>query len=174
MSAYDQCHKYEANRKKEMAEGQGAVGGLLEQMQSWLPPIKRDVPGFNSAEYGDRPQVPDDVIEDGERLASVVEEYRDREGKPLTYQKEALAALGAALQAADKACQQLFAKVRALADAFQAELVPLRRTLMATVGRTDKDFQKLRAEKAGLPDDDDDPNTPVPPKPVATAVVGTA
>lgn len=183
MNAYDRCHKYEANWKKELAEGKGAIAVLLKQIQSWLPLIKRDVLGFNAAEYGDRPQVPDDVIEDGERLASLVEEWRDAKGNPLAYQKEAVAALGAALQAAakewgeaeaaDKEYQSLAAQVRDFSAAFQKELVPLRRTLMALVGRGDKDFQKLRADRAGQPDEDDDPNVPVPPKAAQTVRLAT-
>lgn len=176
MEAYDRCHKYEANWKKEMREGRGAVAALLKQIQAWIPLVGRDVPGFEGGSYGDRPRVPDDVIEDGTRLAAVIEEFRDAADQPLSYQKEALAGLGTALQAAakewgeaeasDHQYQVLFAAARASAEALQAELVPLRRTLMASVGRSDKDFQKLRAERAGLPDDDDDPNAPTPPAPV--------
>ncbi len=43
---------------------------------------------------------------------------------------------------------------------------------MATAGRQDKAYQKLRAEHAGYPDEDDDPNAPAPPKPVVPAAPG--
>ena len=103
-------------------------------------------------------------------------------GNPLPYQKAALDALTSEVQAAIKEWgeaeaeaaqyQQAFAAVRQMADPLQQDLVTLRRTLMATAGRQDKDYQKLRAERAGYPDEDDDANAPTPPKPVVAAPVG--
>jgi hypothetical protein len=182
IAAYDKTAKYQASWKKEMAEGRSAIAFLVKLMQAWLPLLKRDVPGFNGGIYGDKPDVPDDVIEDGERLLSVIDEFRDNKGNPLTYQKAALDALTPAVQAAikewseaeaaDAEYQRSFADVRALADPLQQDLVALRRSLLATAGRNDKDYQKLRAERAGYPDDDDDPNAPTPPKPVVAAPAG--
>jgi hypothetical protein len=182
IAAYDKAAKYQASWKKEMAEGRSAIASLVKLMQVWLPLLKRDIPGFDGGIYGDKPEVPDDVIEDGERLASVIDEFRDSKGNPLPYQKAALDALTPAVQAAikewgeaegaDKQYQQAFAAVRQMADPLQQDLVTLRRTLMATAGRQDKDYQKLRAEHAGYPDEDDDANAPTPPKPVVAAPAG--
>jgi hypothetical protein len=151
-------------------------------MQTWLPLIKRDIPGFDAGSFGDRPTVPDDVIEDGERLLSVIAEFVDNAGKPLAYQKPALDALTPAVQAAikewseaeaaDREYQGAFAVVRDAAASLQVDLVALRRTLLATVGRSDRDYQKLRAERAGYADEDDDANAPAPPKPVEAAPAG--
>jgi hypothetical protein len=47
--------------------------------------------------------------------------------------------------------------------------VALRRTLVVVVGRSDKDLQKLRVERGGMPDEDDDPNGPPAAKPVEPA-----
>jgi hypothetical protein len=174
--------RFDANWKKEMSEGRNAIALLLKQIQVWAPLLKRDVPGFDGSMYGDQPQVPDDVIEDGERMASVIEEFRDAKGNPLPYQKAALDGFGPALQAAvkewaeaeaaDSEHQRLLASVRGLADDLQTDLIALRRSLLAAVGRSDRDYQKLRAERAGLPDEDDDPNSPAPPKPVVAAGTG--
>ncbi len=182
MATYDKCMKFDATWKKEMSEGRTAIALLLKQIQLWAPLLKRDVPGFNGSTYGDQPQVPDDVIEDGERMASVIEEFRDSKGNPLPYQKAALDGFGPALQAAvkewteaeaaDSEHQRLLASVREIADDLQQDLVALRRTLLVAVGRADRDYQKLRAERAGLPDEDDDPNSPQPPKPVVAAEAG--
>jgi hypothetical protein len=148
----------------------------------WAPLLKRDVPGFDGATFGDQPQVPDDVIEDGERMSEVIDEFRDSKGEPLSYQKPALDRFGPLLQAAAKEWaeaeavdwkyQQLLAQVRKLADALQTELVAFSRSLLSVVGRSDKDYQKLRAERAGWPDEDDDANAPSPPKPVVPASAG--
>jgi hypothetical protein len=182
IAACDTAAKFQASWKKEMAEGRGAIAALLKLMQTWLPLCKRDIPGFDGGSYGDKPGVPDDVLEDGERLASVIDEFRDGKGKPLPYQKVALDAISPVLQAAakewaeaesaDAQYQQAFATVRQMADPLQQDRVALRRTLMATVGRQDRDYQKLRAEHAGYPDDDDDANAPAPPKPVVAAPPG--
>jgi len=182
IAAYDGATKYQSSRKKEMDEGRDAVAALLKVMQAWLPLLKRDIPGFDGGIYGDNPEVPDDVIEDGERLASVIDEFRDKAGNPLAYQKAALDALAATLQAAvkewaeaeaaDAQYQRSYAVVRATADSLQQDLVALRRTLLATFGRNDKDYLKLRVERAGYPDEDDDPNGPTPPKPVVPAAPG--
>jgi hypothetical protein len=181
-ATYDECMKFAARWKKEMSEGRSSVAALLKQIQMWAPLLKRDVPGFDGTTYGDQPQVPDDVIEDGERMASVIDEFRDNQGNPLPYQKPALDEFGPALQAAvkewaeaeaaDSEYQRLLAAVRTQADDLQLDLVAFRRSLLATVGRADKDYQKLRSERAGVPDEDDDPNSPTPPKPVVAAPAG--
>jgi len=179
IAAYDLSVKFGINYKKEMEEGRSAIAVLLKLIQSWAPALKRDVPGFDGSVYGDQPQVPDDVIEDGERMVSVIDEYKDGQGNPLTYRQAALDAFGPVLQAAvkewgeaeaaDSEYQRLLASVRSLADDLQRDLVALRRSLLAVVGRADKDYQKLRAERAGVPDEEDDPNGPTPPKPVEAA-----
>lgn len=182
MATYDRSVKDRANWKKEMQEGRTAVGTLVKRIQSLAPLLKRDVPGFDGSVYGDQPVVPDDVIEDGERMRSVIDEFRDGSGNPLFYQKEALEQLEPALQAAtkewseaeaaDSGYQKLLASVRDMGDDLQKDLVALRRCLLITVGRPDRDYQKLRAERAGLPDEDDDPNAPKPPEPVVPAPTG--
>jgi hypothetical protein len=182
IAAYDKSMKFDADWKREMAEGRGAIVVLLKQIRAWAPLVKRDVPGFDTSTYGDQPDVPDDVLEDGERLASVIQEFRDNQGNALPYQKAALDALSVALQAAakewaeaeaaDSQHQQLLASVRELAASLQQELVALRRSLMAVAGRTDRDYLKLRVEHAGTPDEDDDPNAPPAPKPVQAAPSG--
>lgn len=184
IKSYDKCQLYQADWKKEMAEGRGAILALVAVVRSWLPQVKRDVPGFDSSAFVDRPDVPDDVLEDAERLLSTIQDYRDGQGQPLSYQTEAVETLTLALQAAakewaeaeasDSTYQQLLASVRELSAIMQGEMVALRRTLVVVVGRSDKDFQKLRVERGGFPDEDDDPNAPPPSKPVEAAPGGSA
>lgn len=173
MAAYDRAVKYAMTMKKEMGEGRTAVAGLLKQMQAWVPLLLRDLPGFDGSIYGDKPAVPDDVLEDGERLLSVIDEARTARGEPLPYRQQAMDAIGAALtaaikewseaEAADREYQKVYSDLRAQADGLQRDLVTLRRTLLAELGSKDKDYQKLRAERAGYPDDEDDPAAPSAP-----------
>jgi hypothetical protein len=183
-AAYDTATGYKTAWQKEMAEGKGALGALLKLMRAWSPLLVRDVPGFDSTEYGDQPTVPDDILEDGERLAAFVEDYKDNSGAPLSYQADLMAILGPALakaqkewneaEAADQQYQKLLADARDGAAVFDQELQSFRRTLATHAGRSDKDFQKLRAEKASQQDDQDDvdPHAPPPSLPVPAAAPG--
>ena len=54
----------------------------------------------------------------------------------------------------------------------QADLVAFRQTLSTLVSRKDKDYQKLRVERAHTPDDDDDADAPPAPAPVSPAPPG--
>ena len=181
VAAYDASKKYESRWKSEMEEGKGAVADVLKVIQAWLPLVQRDVPGFDGSSYGDRPTVPDDVLEDGGRLFDEVHDYVDGNGAALAFRDPFLQDLEPKLQAAakewkeaegaDTEFQSILAKVRATAEAFDTELQGFRKTLTAVVGRRDKDFQKLRAQKAQVRDEDDDPAAP-PPPPVPPADPG--
>lgn len=171
VAAYERAVKYAVAMRREMGEGRTAVTALQTQMQAWVPLLLRDVPGFDGRLYGDKPAVPDDVLEDGERLLSVIDEGRTAKGEALPYRRQALEAVGPALgaaikewaaaEAADREYQKVYSDMRALADGLQRELVILRLTLLAEGGCKDKDYQKLRAERAGYPDEEDDPTAPV-------------
>ncbi len=170
IAAYDLAVGYANTWRKEFAEGRNAVGVLLKKIQAWVPLVARDVPGVVAAEFGDQPGVPDDVIGDGERLLDLIDDHRRPDGTPLPYRESGMADLGAAFDAAvkewseaeasDSQYQQSLKTVRETGNAFDAELQAFRRTLANTVGRRDKDFQKLRASKAKDRDDDDDPAAP--------------
>ena len=148
------------------------VAALVTAIRAWLPLVARDVPGFDASSFADKPDVPDDVLEDGERLLSVVDEHVDGSGAPLAYRPGAVAALGAALAAAQKewaeadeadaTYQKMLKEVRTTAAVFDAELQAFRRTLSTVFGRSSKDFQKLRVERASHADEEDDGGAPPP------------
>ena len=181
--AYDAAGKYGASWKRELAEGRGAIAMLLKTMQGWLPLVVRDVPGFSSSDYGDKPSIPDDVIEDAGRLRDLVSDARGADGNPLPYRDACLAALDEGLRvaekewseadSAEKQYQALLEAVRQTGTAFDAEIIALRRHLAAEVGRKDRDYQKLRSERAAARDEEDDPNAPAGPGAVAPAAPGT-
>jgi hypothetical protein len=172
MAAYDQAARYRATWKQEMAEGASAVAELATTLRSWIPLLARDVGGFDGSVFLDT-AVPDDVISDGEQiLATVV--ARVAEGRePLAYaaplvadvtgRVEAAKKEHAEAEAADKIYQERLAEVRREAETFHNELRTFRRTVAALVGRNDKDYQKLRMQRAAQRDEDDDPAAPAPP-----------
>jgi hypothetical protein len=181
VTAYDRAAKYKAAWQKEMQEGRSAIGALLKIIRQWLPLLARDIPGFDSMSFGDNPTVPEDVIKDGEQLAGIVEDYKDGNDKPLSYQSVLIGILGPALASADKEWaeaegadrhyQELLEQVRGTVAEWDGELQSFRRSLAAVTGRSDKDFQKLRVEKAAQQDDEDDvdPDAPPPSLPVPPA-----
>jgi hypothetical protein len=179
IQAYDGVANYQTTWRKEMQEGKSAIGALVTLIRGWLPLLTRDVPGFDPSSFGDHPDVPDDVIEDGERLLSAIKDGKDKKGNELSYGPTALAALEASITAADKEWseaeasdaeyQSRLAATRATADAFDKELQAFRRSLGTVLGRSNKDFQKLRTERASHTDEEDDASGPAAPEPVAPA-----
>jgi hypothetical protein len=177
IEAYDKAAMHETAWKREMNEGRGAIAKLLVQMRSWLPVIHGDVPTLNTSTFGDNPEVPDDVIADGERLLKEATDAKTPLGDPLPYLTELQTSFGADLEkartewkeaeASDSSYQLLLATVRATGDAFNSELTRFRRTLAAVAGRQDKDYQKLRAERVTHPDEDDDGGGEAPKKEAA-------
>lgn len=176
-AAYDEAAKYVNTWRREMKEGKGAVAQLAAQIRGWLPLLSRDVPQFDASSFADKPDVPDDILEDAHRLLEIFDEVTDADGKSLDYVDAAKTAINATLVAANKewteaetadsTYQQLLAAVRAAAAVFDLELQTFRRSLSHVAGRNDKDFQKLRAERASQSDEEDDPAAPAPPAPVS-------
>jgi hypothetical protein len=182
IAAYDAAAGFRRKWLTEMEEGRGASAQLLKVMRGWLPLVIRDVPGFDSTTFCDKPAVPDDVIGDGERLHGLVFDYQDAAGKALSFKDGLLGQLDPAIatatkevqeaEAADATFQSLQKAVRDTAEAFNTDLKAFRRSLGNVVGRSDKDYQKLRADKAAVADEDDDPAAPPVPAPVPPAAPG--
>ncbi len=182
-TAYDATQKYEPQLRREMNEGRSAVAELVKVMREWLPLVARDVPNFDRATFA-ASNVPDDVLSDAELFLDTVENATDANGQPLEYSGAILASLTpryeaarkewAEAEAADSKYQQMLASVRQSGSELHEELKAFRRTLAVVAGRSDKDYQKLRAERAGLPDEEDDAAAPQPEvvPPAAPGVTG--
>ena len=176
---YDEAARFELTWIREMAEGRGAVGELVKRCRTWLPLVVRDVHGFDGSDICDKPTVADDVLTDASRLYALAFDARDGQGQPLSYIQALTTQLDAAMQSADKEraeaeaadtkYQELLKNVRETAEVFNTDLKAFRRTLGNLVGRSDKDYQKLRAEKAHVKDEDDDADAPSAPQPVPPA-----
>ena len=122
IAKYDESRRYRADWKREMDEGRGAIADLVKGIRSWQPLVQRDVPGFDSSDFADKPDVPDDVIEDGGRIIDTVIDFQEKTGKPLTYAEDLIDNLEILLkaavkewpeaEAADKKYQDLLGAVR--------------------------------------------------------------
>lgn len=172
MAAYDRATQMRGSWKLEAQERQEAVAKLALSLQCWAPLVIRDVKSFDSSAFL-QTSVPDDIIHDAEYLVALVLEHATRAGAPLPYQDALIVEMNGKLIAAgkehteaelaDKDYQQCLADVRDKAESFQTELTTFRRTLVALLGRSDQDYQKLRLERASRRDEDDDPAAPTLP-----------
>src|SRR5690606_20804256 len=179
IQAYDAAALYEPRWRKEIAEGRGAMFALLTSINAWKPHLARELPGFDIATIGDKPTVPEDLVEDGERLADGLEMIVDGEGVTLPWATGGATELRTKADdaereteeaaAADSTLSELLATVRRTGVELEQDLTLFRKTLRSVLGRSHPDFQKLRVEKASKPDDDDDPNGPQPSPPVTPA-----
>jgi hypothetical protein len=161
-----------------------AAAALAAALRAWLPILCRDVDGFDSTDFGGRPEVPDDVADEARRLVDRVRGYQDVHGAPLGYAWSCASALNAAAdrtdaerrdrEAADGNLAALLAKVRTSGEALEKELSAVRRTLSARLGRQHADFVKLRPQRGQQRDEDDDPSAPSAPAPVSPAAPGAA
>lgn len=180
MAAYDRAANYKPEWQRELTERKSALSETLGVMRAWLPLIVRDIPNFDASAFGDRREVPEDILSDAERLFDTVTGYTGPSGQPLSYAQRLADALGIEdavremeeAEKADKTYQGLLAEARATNTAFAAEIKLFRRTLLAVLGRNSKDYQKLRAARAKVADEDDDAAAPPPPTPVTPADPG--
>lgn len=176
IASYDGVKRFNATWQKELSEGHGAVASLIGAIRAWLPRLSQDLPHFDRTTFADT-SVPDDVMEDAERLRETVEAHQElaqtpEQVKPLPYAADLLGQLEPAYAAAvkewreaelaDTQYQQALAKTRALAGQVHQELVAFRETLASVVGRRDMDYQKLRVQRASTADPEDDANAPQP------------
>ena len=173
IAAYDTAARYQSVWHKERAERMSALDSLSSSTRSWRPLVASDVAGVGLVKASGS-LVADDVIREAEWLLGVITDHRDGEGKPLVYGADATAELGARIaaarkeasesEAADTLYQQYQATVRETAAEFETGLKALRRTLAVIFGRSDRDYQKLRAQRAAAHDEDDDVDVPVEPE----------
>jgi hypothetical protein len=169
IAAYDAAARYASKRAHEFQEGQAAKAVLLGKLRAWVPVVARSVPGLDEAAFGAHPDVADDLMADAERLLDLVHDQKAG-GAALPFGADLAADLEPALAAAHKewseavaadvAYQSLLKAQRETLAAFDAEIQPFRRTLAGALGRSHKDYQKLRAEKAHMAEEDDEPTAP--------------
>jgi hypothetical protein len=168
---YDLAAHYKGTWQREMQEGRNAIAVLGNSVRSWVPLVAGDIENLDTSDFADSP-VADDVILAAERLMTQVGAHSDAAGNPLSYRDSLVLDIRTRLEAgvkergeaeaADRRFQQTLADARSSADAFEAILQAFRKSLGLTFGRHDKDYQKLRIQRAAQRDEDDDPGAPVP------------
>jgi hypothetical protein len=180
--AYDTVQAHLSARREVLERRNERIEDVHRHMRSWLPLIRRDVPGLEGTFTAD-PKQPAEVIREAEELIETLKTHAD--GARLSYAPQVIERLTAAIAAARDAIneaqamrvlvQGLQAKAREAAIHLQSELVALRGVLRATVGTHHLDYQQLRAKRieqvgeevdASSPDDDDSDDDQSLPAPV--------
>jgi hypothetical protein len=171
ITSYDRAAGYRSTWLREMEEGRGAMAALGSSVQSWVPLVMGDIANLNSSDFAPSP-VAEDMLIAAERLLETASAHVDAQGSALAYREVLVADLGAKLEAgkkerseaeaADRVYQQIVAEAREAFIDFHVVLRAFRKSLGAVVGRSDKDFQKLRIQRAIQRDEDDDPGAPLP------------
>jgi hypothetical protein len=166
---YDAVREYAARRFMERQQGKKTIEDLLRKMRIWSPQVARDLPTVSVGEFGDNPDVPDEVLRDAKSLLEHAT-HTTEGGEPLPYADALASDLGAAIEAAQAQWGQaesaadgmigLQSATRTSAAAFEQDLIAFRRALAATIGRSHPDYQKLRVDRARVVDSEDDPNAP--------------
>lgn len=164
IAAYDLANRAQGAQREGVAGSRSAVYDLVATLRGWMPLLVRDIPGFEGVAL-DPSGVPDDAIEEAARVLGMVSAHGSAADGALPYRDICRGELEAKLAAARKELneaeaagsdyQQRLAAARTAAAAFNAELKSLRRTLEATLGRQDRDYQVLRVLRAGQRDEED-------------------
>jgi hypothetical protein len=176
IAAYDRAAGYRSTWLREMAEDRGAIATLASTVQGWVPLVAGDIANLNASDFAPSP-VADDVVTAARLLIDMVAGHVDAEASALPYRDVLIADVGvkiaaglkerAEAEAADREYQQILATARVAYADFNTVLQAFRKSLGTIFGRNDKDFQKLRVQRAAQRDDDDDPGAPVPELPDA-------
>ncbi|AKF09340.1 hypothetical protein [Sandaracinus amylolyticus] len=179
VAAYTEAGAYKARWRVEMDEGRGSMLALKKEIDVWKPHVARERPGFDLAGIGDKPTVPEDLIEDAQALADELREVRGADGATVAWAAAAATSITEKASraenetdeaaAADARYSSLLSQVREAQAVFDAELSRFRATLRSLLGSSHPDFQKLRVSRASSRDGDDDPTGPAPSDPVTPA-----
>ena len=163
---YDALRQLAKVHINERFEGKQSIVALIKVLRIWAPLLARDIRGVREGEFGQNSSVPDDIIRDTKELLRYANEHRDEAGEPLSYLDALIAEVTPVLEAAEKEwgeaeeAVQSYSTMRDLVHlagvALEKELVSYRKILKAVIGRTNADYQKLRVDRAGTPDEDDD------------------
>ncbi len=154
IEAYDAAQLFQTEKILDMENGRRGTYDLYRKISAWKLRIEQDIPGFDSNMCQGRPDSPDKVIGDAERLIALVEQYKES-GNELAYADVLLEKIGGALAVAQEEwseaqntlvhLQELQSKVREKGNALQKELVCLRGLLRNVLGSNHLDYQKLRS-----------------------------
>jgi hypothetical protein len=162
---YDRALARQGSQGIRSAAGREKVTILRRKLRGWVSLLLAEVE-FDASQYGDNPNVPDDVMDDAEQFLIFLGELEEGREEPFAFSESLRADLEPALADARASMgavgtgaagrSDMTEELREAAVAFNRDLVSFRRALAAHLGRSHADYQKLRTAKAQTPDADDD------------------
>jgi len=174
ITVYDDVRRYAKRRMEERSEAKAETANLVYKIRIWGPQVARDIEHVQAGEFGENPEVPDDVIGDAKSLIEHATKRVEEGKEPLPYHDQLMEDLGGALakteaewkeaEEAQAEFRTLRIKVREIGAALEKDLVAFRRALRTVIGSEHPDYQKLRLERARTVDADDDPGAPPVPE----------
>ena len=154
IAAYDAVMGGAPGRKMGRMSGDEQLDALVRKLRMWLALMAKDIPKFRRSDYLQSYTVPDDVISSAETILEAVESYNGSAKEPLAYTEQlttdietALGELRATVGSHNDgraAFSELLETARTEAENFHQELIALRRTLEASVGRQHPDYRLIR------------------------------
>ena len=166
IDAYDAVMSGSPARRFGSTSGSAQIEALVKKQRMWLALLTKDVPQFKRAEYLKNTAVADDVIASAQQLLGAVEDYNATAPEPLAYAEDLSTDLETALSELQQMVgarndaradhTELLATARRSADAFYRELIALRSTLSAAVGRSHPDYRLLRNPSGQSGDGEED------------------
>jgi hypothetical protein len=185
LDAYRAVVAYEATRGKSLIGRDETLQSLLRKLRTWTAVLARDI-GIDPTEYGDRPTVPEEVVNDTFELLAVLAQH-EKQGRQMPFYTERLRAdLTAAVEATQAelvaaggshtTLAELRAELRDAASTFQSDLVMFRRALRAFFGSSHPDYQRLRMPRTvqEMTEDEADPGDGTDPVPTTSSMSNEA
>jgi hypothetical protein len=169
--AYDALCRSEIPWMKDGPGGRLAVYNLVLTARLWMPMVVRDVPTIDRANYLDSP-VSDDILDDIERLITILRDSRLTDGSTLPYRENAVDELNLALRVAQLKWQEAEAtlpeyggqmrRLRTLANQAHAQLRQFWQAAAFTLSYLNDEYLLLLPSRAGHVADDDERDAPFP------------
>jgi hypothetical protein len=181
LSAYQAVVAYELARSKKIKGRVEAVKSLVRKLRTWVAVLGKDI-GLDSSQFGDRPSVPEEVINDTIELLAVLARHEEEGHEMPFYTEELRTDLTASLEAAQAelsaaggshvTLSELRDALKAAAETFQADLVTFRRALRAFFGSSYPDYRRLRMPRnvKDMTEDEADPKDGEAAQPDASSV----
>lgn len=168
LAAYQAVVAYEIARSRKIKGREAALRILLRKLKTWAAALAKDI-AIDTAVYGDRPKVPEEVVNDTIELLAVLASHEQEGHEMPFYAGDLRADLEAALEAAQAeltaaggshvTLAELRANLKEATVTFQADLVAFRRALRAFFGFSYPDYQRLRVPRSvkEMTEDEADP-----------------
>ena len=167
IASYDKLRVVSRRRTTELKEGKAAVDALGRSLRSWAGQIEalQLIGGFRANDYGDSPDVPDDVIADAASFMDLLSAHSEINPDSVPYLESLTTDITAKLElarvewreaeVANTEYKGFVEQNRTAESGLSAHLIAFRRSLANVLGTSHPDYQMLRAKRVKKTDPED-------------------